>query len=88
MQSSFSFILDGTIVTIDAGSGLPPTTTVLEYLRASAVHKGVKEGCAEGDLCAQMFHQAREHRSFVRSGGGNRDKNFHCEDSDTPWYRG
>ncbi len=52
MKSSFSFILDGTVVTIDAESGLPPTTTVLEYLRASAAHKGVKEGCAEGDCGA------------------------------------
>ena len=52
MQSSFSFILDGAVVTIDSASGLRPTTTVLEFLRGSASHRGVKEGCAEGDCGA------------------------------------
>ena len=34
------------------GSGLTPTTTVLHYLRTLPTHRGVKEGCAEGDCGA------------------------------------
>lgn len=52
MRSSFTFILDGTPVTIDGGSGVRPTTTVLEFLRSLPAHRGVKEGCAEGDCGA------------------------------------
>ncbi len=53
MQTSIAFVLDGRIVTVDChGSGLSPTTTVLNYLRSLPQHKGVKEGCAEGDCGA------------------------------------
>jgi xanthine dehydrogenase small subunit len=47
-------VLDGKIVSPDFGSSprLTPTTTVLNYLRGLPVHKGVKEGCAEGDCGA------------------------------------
>jgi xanthine dehydrogenase small subunit len=54
MSSSVSFVLDGTVVELrfDHQSRLTPTTTVLNYLRNLPTHKGVKEGCAEGDCGA------------------------------------
>ncbi|MBI1804655.1 MAG: xanthine dehydrogenase small subunit [Ignavibacteriae bacterium] len=54
MQSTISFILDGRIVRIDfnAGPAWKPTTTVLNFLRSLPMHKGTKEGCAEGDCGA------------------------------------
>ncbi|MEJ2634432.1 MAG: xanthine dehydrogenase small subunit [Calditrichia bacterium] len=54
MQKTISFILDGQIKTIDFQKEiqLRPTTTVLNYLRSLPNHKGVKEGCAEGDCGA------------------------------------
>ena len=54
MQTSISFVLDGNIVSVDFSpqSGLSPTTTVLNYLRSLHAHRGVKEGCAEGDCGA------------------------------------
>jgi xanthine dehydrogenase small subunit len=53
MQTSIAFVLDDRIVTLDCrASGLNPTTTVLEYLRSLPNHKGVKEGCGEGDCGA------------------------------------
>ncbi len=54
MNSCISFILDQKTVQIDFSkeSQLTPTTTVLNYLRNLPNHKGVKEGCAEGDCGA------------------------------------
>lgn len=53
MRSSISFILDGKVREIDfERERLSPTTTVLNYLRSLPSHKGVKEGCAEGDCGA------------------------------------
>ena len=54
MRSAISFILDGRIVNLDfaRSGGVRPTTTVLNYLRNLPTHKGVKEGCAEGDCGA------------------------------------
>lgn len=47
------FVLDDQVVTIDfEKQGLLPTLTVLNYLRSLPTHKGVKEGCAEGDCGA------------------------------------
>ncbi len=52
MRSSVSFVLDGKIVTEHFKYEVGTTTTVLNYLRSLPVHKGVKEGCAEGDCGA------------------------------------
>lgn len=53
MLSSISFVLDGRVVDVAFdNTGLSPTTTVLNYLRTLPTHKGVKEGCAEGDCGA------------------------------------
>ena len=47
------FVLDNKITTVDfKNQNLKPTTTVLNYLRSLPDHKGVKEGCAEGDCGA------------------------------------
>ena len=44
-QNTIQFILDDQIVGIDfEKQNLSPTTTVLNYLRSLATHKGVKEG--------------------------------------------
>ena len=52
-RSSISFVQDFEIKTIRFDvEQLRPTTTVLNYLRSSAIHKGTKEGCAEGDCGA------------------------------------
>ncbi len=54
MNSQISFVLDGRLEAADFrdASGPTPTTTVLNYLRSLPAHKGVKEGCAEGDCGA------------------------------------
>jgi xanthine dehydrogenase small subunit len=54
MSGIISFILDDKTVQIDFNSNAyyAPTTTVLNYLRSLPDHKGVKEGCAEGDCGA------------------------------------
>jgi xanthine dehydrogenase small subunit len=54
VQQTVQFVLDGGVVEIDFQNpaGPSPTTTVLNYLRSLATHKGVKEGCAEGDCGA------------------------------------
>ncbi|MBK6833878.1 MAG: xanthine dehydrogenase small subunit [Bacteroidetes bacterium] len=52
MQQTISFVLDDKIQTLLFDEVFGPTTTVLNFLRKSAEHKGVKEGCAEGDCGA------------------------------------
>lgn len=51
---SIAFVLDNKVVKIDfsRGGDFKPSTTVLNYLRSLDNHKGVKEGCAEGDCGA------------------------------------
>lgn len=69
------FVLDGKIITVDFGGnhGLKPTTTVLNYLRSLHGHKGVKEGCAEGDcgactvILAGIDHEGRLNYQTVDS---------------------
>ncbi|OFY24103.1 MAG: xanthine dehydrogenase small subunit [Bacteroidetes bacterium GWF2_33_38] len=47
------FMLDNKVVEIDfEKDNISPTTTVLKYLRKTPEHKGVKEGCGEGDCGA------------------------------------
>jgi xanthine dehydrogenase small subunit len=48
-SNSVRFLLDGEQI---CASDLPPTMTVLEYLREIAHRTGTKEGCAEGDCGA------------------------------------
>jgi xanthine dehydrogenase small subunit len=53
ISHSISFVMDGEVVDLDfSHKGIGPTTTVLNYLRSRSDHKGVKEGCAEGDCGA------------------------------------
>lgn len=54
MNNTIKFLLDDNVVEIDFSKekNLKPTTTVLNYLRSLSSHKGVKEGCAEGDCGA------------------------------------
>jgi xanthine dehydrogenase small subunit len=51
---SIEFLLDGKWqqVRFNGQSAMKPSTTVLNYLRSLDNHKGVKEGCAEGDCGA------------------------------------
>ena len=48
-RESIRFVLGGKIVGVD---DVPPTRTVLEYLRQDLRRTGTKEGCAEGDCGA------------------------------------
>ncbi|MFI5148262.1 MAG: xanthine dehydrogenase small subunit [Bacteroidia bacterium] len=52
MRDTISFVLDGEIRELSFDRDFSPTTTVLNYLRHNPCHKGVKEGCAEGDCGA------------------------------------
>lgn len=54
MITKVTFLLDDVLETVDfaADPSVSPTTTVLNYLRGLPNHKGIKEGCAEGDCGA------------------------------------
>ena len=52
-QNIVKFILNDKVVEINfEKEKLSPTTTLLKYLRKTPDHKGVKEGCGEGDCGA------------------------------------
>lgn len=53
-STTISFVLDGRLMRLDFSDSCPwtPTTTVLQFLRSLPDHRGVKEGCAEGDCGA------------------------------------
>ena len=53
-RDKIQFVLNERVVSVDFNENteLRPTTTVLNYLRSFPSHKGVKEGCAEGDCGA------------------------------------
>ena len=71
MRTSIDFLLDNRIVSVDfqPQSGLQPTTTVLNFLRDLPQHKGVKEGCAEGDCgaCTVVFGELNDGRMHYRA---------------------
>jgi len=64
-SSAVRFVLDGEVVSV---SGLPATTTVLEYLRNHAGRTGTKEGCAEGDCgaCSVVVGELSPDASAIR----------------------
>ena len=67
-QNNIQFILDEKIISIDFNKqGLSPTLTVLNYLRSLPTHKGVKEGCAEGDCeaCTVIIAELKKDKSLT-----------------------
>jgi len=62
-HDKIQFVLNDKVVSVDFNSNpeLKPTTTVLNYLRSFPFHKGVKEGCAEGDCGACSVVIAENH---------------------------
>ncbi len=69
MKNTVCFVLDGKIREVDFSKyhELKPTTTVLNYLRSFPEHKGVKEGCAEGDCgaCTIVIAEIGENERLV-----------------------
>ncbi len=62
-HNKIQFVLNDKVISVDfnANTEINPTTTVLNYLRSLPGHKGVKEGCAEGDCGACSVVIAENH---------------------------
>jgi len=61
------FLLNGSLVQIDGG--IPPTKSVLNYLRENQQLTGSKEGCAEGDCgaCTVVVGELQDNQLQMRS---------------------
>jgi xanthine dehydrogenase small subunit len=70
-NGKIQFVLNDQLVSVDfnANPELKPTTTVLNYLRSLPFHKGVKEGCAEGDCgaCTVVIAENRDGKLIYKS---------------------
>jgi xanthine dehydrogenase small subunit len=68
--TKISFVLDNKLTEIDfSDSKYTPTTTLLHFLRDQPEHKGVKEGCGEGDCgaCTVVLGEIRNNKLEYRA---------------------
>lgn len=69
MKNIIKFILDDNIIKIDFSNQdkYSPTTTLLNYLRSLHNHRGVKEGCSEGDCgaCTVVITELNDNNKLI-----------------------